>query len=86
MSTTAKTVSELCERWGVKPAWVLRQIRSGVLPAKDLTPKGKRPTYRIDESDANKFWSSLSTGLRKNRPRKPISIASIGGLDFDDFR
>ena len=90
----AGTVTELSTRWQVNRAWVLRRIDRGELIAQDISLGGKRPTYRIDEAEANRFWRSLASwktqSERRSKNWTPTvedlnQIDADEGLDFEDF-
>lgn len=48
--------AEVGERFGISTSAVLSLIRSGALPAVNVSPPGtRRPRYRISESDIAEF-------------------------------
>lgn len=63
------TVPQLAERWGVTEDHVGALIRSGALKAFSvaLTARGKRPRWRIRETDALSF----EEGRAATAPAKP---------------
>ncbi len=52
------TVNQVAERLKWTPQQVLYRIRSGAIPAKNLS-KGKRPSYLVDLDALESDWSNL---------------------------